>query len=537
MRAVARDRLGLRRLRPGQEEAVAALAAGRDALVVMPTGAGKSAIYQIAGLLIDGPTVVVSPLIALQKDQVEGLNAQPAGGAAQVNSLRSTAERAAAWAGLAAGSIEFLFLAPEQFNSRDTLRRLKARRPSLFVVDEAHCISEWGHSFRPEYLRLGTVIEALGHPVTLALTATASPDVREEIVERLGLRDPLVCVRGFDRPNIHLSVEAFEKDAGKRRAVLDAVAEAAGPGIVYVATQKRAEEVSEELVDRGERAVFYHGGLGGGERDLVQDAFMGDGDEAEVIVATSAFGMGVDKHGVRFVFHHDVSDSLDAYYQEIGRAGRDGRPARAVLFYRPEDLGLRRFFAGTGQVQAEDVLRVAEAIRKGPGGRADQLRERTGLSEAKVSASLTGLADVGAVRFVPGGGLRLVRGVDLEAAAGEAAARRERHKQHERARVEMMRAYAETPDCRRRFLLNYFGESFEPPCGNCDNCQSGRARALTPRRSRPFPVKGFVRHREWGRGMVVRYAGNRIHVLFDDVGEKALSLPIVLRGRLLEPLR
>jgi ATP-dependent DNA helicase RecQ len=532
---VARERLGLRRMRPGQDEAIAHLASGRDALVVMPTGHGKSAVYQVAGLLLEGPTVVVSPLIALQKDQVEGLNARDAGGAAQLNSLLRPGEREATFAALARGEIEFIFLAPEQFNRRDALQKLKARKPSLFVVDEAHCISEWGHSFRPEYLRLGSVIEALGRPVTLALTATASPDVRDEIVERLGLRDPFVCVRGFDRPNISLAVQEFETDAGKRRALLDAVSEADRPGIVYVATQKRAEEVSNELGQRGESSVYYHGGLAGGERDQVQDAFMTDHD-AEVIVATSAFGMGVDKADVRFVFHHDVSDSLDAYSPEIGRAGRDRRPARAVLFFRPEDLSLRRFFAGTGQVQRDEVLRVAEAIRKLRRTKQDAIKEATGLSDAKLSASITGLADVGAIQLLPAGEIRTVRGIDLLAAAEEAAARRERRKQHERARVEMMRAYAESRECRRKFLLNYFGEAFEPPCGNCDNCISGRAGQLKPRRSRPFPVKSFVVHPQWGRGMVLRYMGSRIVVIFDEVGEKALSLPVVLRSRLLRLL-
>jgi ATP-dependent DNA helicase RecQ len=258
--------------------------------------------------------------------------------------------------------------------------------------------------------------------------------------------------------------------------------------------------------------------------------------DAEVIVATSAFGMGVDKADVRFVFHHDVSDSLDAYYQEIGRAGRDRRPARAVLFFRPEDLSLRRFFAGTGQVQRDEVLRVAEAIRKLRRTKQDAIKEATGLSDAKLSASITGLADVGAIQLLPAGEIRTVRGIDLLAAAEEAAARRERRKQHERARVEMMRAYAESRECRRKFLLNYFGEAFEPPCGNCDNCISGRAGQLKPRRSRPFPVKSFVVHPQWGRGMVLRYMGSRIVVIFDEVGEKALSLPVVLRSRLLRLL-
>ena len=259
---VARERLGLATLRPGQEEAIRAVVGGRDTLVVMPTGSGKSAIYQVAALILGGPALVVSPLVALQRDQAQALARGKVAGAAVVNSTIGQRRKTAALEAARTGEVSFLFLAPEQFNDAATLERLRLARPRLMVVDEAHCISEWGHGFRPEYLRLGAVAEALGGPRLLALTATASPAVRDEIVDRLGMRDPFVLVRGYDRPNLRLSVRSFPSEEAKRRDLLDAVAAAQGAGIVYVATQKRAERLAEELAERGEAAVHYHGGMG-----------------------------------------------------------------------------------------------------------------------------------------------------------------------------------------------------------------------------------------------------------------------------------
>src|SRR5829696_42689 len=263
---VARESFGWDELRPGQGEAAAAVVGGRDTLAVMSTGYGKSAIYQIAAVLIPGPTVVVSPLIALQREQAEELEAQGVGGAANVNSTIRASERREAFEELEEDALEFIFMSPEQLANEEVQEELTAAEPSLFVVDEAHCISEWGHDFRPDYLKLGAVAEALGRPPILALTATASPPVREEIVARLGMRDPAVFVRGFDRPNIWLGVERFREEEQKRRALIERVAEEPKPGIVYAATRRGAEEYAAEFRDAGVDALAYHGGMNKGDR-------------------------------------------------------------------------------------------------------------------------------------------------------------------------------------------------------------------------------------------------------------------------------
>jgi ATP-dependent DNA helicase RecQ len=523
VRRTAREVFGWTELRPGQAEAISALLAGRDVLLLLPTGAGKSAVYQLPGLRLDGPTVVVSPLIALQHDQVRSLLelGDDDVSAVAVSSAVPEGERREALARAAAGEVEFVFLAPEQLANDEVLDAVRAARPSLVAVDEAHCVSVWGHDFRPEYLRLGERIDALSpRPPVVALTATASPPVRDDVVRRLHLRDPAIIVRGFARPNITLEVVRSLTEDDKRDAVVDrVVTEAgAGPGIVYVATRRRTAELAAALAERGLAAAAYHGGLPRAERQDAHERFT-DG-RLDVVVATSAFGMGIDKPDVRFVVHADVPDSPDSYYQAVGRAGRDGRDAVAVLYFRPEDLGIRRYFT-VSVPRREDLLQVAQALpARGPSRQPSRLPRRL----ARLRALVEDARDVSGAAG-PG---------EVADAAVELAEQRRRM---DASRLEMMRGYAETTGCRRQFLLAYLGEELEEPCGRCDSCWSGSAGGdERPAQDRPFDVGSGVRHPEFGDGTVMGYeAEDRVTVLFDSHGYRTLSLEAVERHDLLEP--
>ena len=535
---VAREKFGYQELRPGQEEVIRLVLEGRDTLSVMPTGSGKSAIYQIAGLLVGGPTVIVSPLIALQKDQIEFIRERGLAGAAVVNSMQRVSERREAFEDFRAGDVEYLFLAPEQFDNEETLKRVTANKPSLFVVDEAHCVSEWGHDFRPAYARLGKMIERLGRPTILALTATASPRVREDIVARLGMSNPKTVVWGFDRPNIWLGVEACPDAETKHRLLLQRVRDAPKPGIVYVATQNAAEEVCRDLREQANvNAGFYHGGMKKAERDAAQDAFMLD--RLDVIVATNAFGMGVDKPDVRFVIHYDISESLDSYYQEVGRCGRDGEPARATLLYRPADLGFRKAMAAGGKLTEEQVYAVAEAVQaKNEPVTINELKAEAEVPAGKVATALNRLEDAGVVAILPGGNVATADGeVDVDAAVEDVVCEQEQYRQYRQGRVELIKDYAETKDCRRRYLLNYFGEHTRDACGHCDNCEAGTVTAHEAAdETLPFAIKSRVTHTKWGAGTVMRYDGDKIVVLFEEAGMKEMVTDFVIERKLMKAL-
>ncbi|WP_175008709.1 ATP-dependent DNA helicase RecQ [Cellulosimicrobium sp. TH-20] len=523
VRDTAREVFGYRDLRPGQREAIAALLDGRDVLLVLPTGAGKSAVYQLPGLELPGPTLVVSPLIALQQDQVRSLLelGDDDARAAAVSSAVPAAERRAALEAAAAGELEFLFLSPEQLANDEVLDAVRAARPSLVAVDEAHCVSTWGHDFRPEYLRVGERLDTLDpRPPVLALTATASPPVREDVAERLHLRDAAVIVRGFARPGIALEVVRTVEAADKDRAVVERVrAEAEhGVGIVYVGTRRRTTEVADALAEAGLRTAAYHGGLRRAERDEAQRRFTED--EVDVVVATSAFGMGIDKPDVRFVVHADVPGSPDSYYQEVGRAGRDGEPAVAVLFYRPEDLGLQRYFA-VGVPDRDDLREVARAL--GRGGPDDQASSAPG-GRARLPRRLARLrALVEDARALAGEDARPAAVADVAHELAEARRR------VDDSRLQMMRAYAETPQCRRQFLLAYLGEELPEPCGRCDTCWAGTAEErAADDASAPWSTGTTVRHPEFGEGTVMGYEGDdRVTVLFETHGYRTLSLDAV----------
>ncbi|TWG19303.1 ATP-dependent DNA helicase RecQ [Micromonospora taraxaci] len=531
LRRAARSLFGWKALRPNQLAAMRAVMKRRDALVVLPTGAGKSAIYQIPASLIPGPTVVISPLLALQQDQIAALNERqrPELRAVRISSNESAAQQAEAITEIREGRAEFLFITPEQLSNPDRMAEVAALKPALVAIDEAHCISAWGHDFRPDYLALGHLIEGLGRPPVVALTATASPPVRDDIIARLRLRDPDVVISGLDRPNLFLEVAHCPDEDYRWRRLMTLLRDEGRPGIIYVPTRRSSEELAARLTDAGFPALSYHGGMPVGARAELHEAFLAD--QVPIMVATSAFGMGIDKPNIAWVVHMALPDSPDSYFQEIGRAGRDGQPARVLLLWRAEDVGLQRFFSG-GLPDVDELRDLAALLRRKAATKTD-LREATGLGPRKLGQYLALLEQVGAAEPRARQRIGAPRYSPTPTDAASAAlAEAERQQTVTRSRTDMMRAFAETNACRGQTLLAYFGEQMTDVCGHCDNCHNGTSVADEGAVG-PFPVHSRVRHPEWGQGLVLSYEDDKMTVLFDEVGYKTLSVRVVSEQGLL----
>ena len=486
VRAALQRHFGFDGLRPGQDAALRPVLDRRDALVVMPTGAGKSLIYQLGALLQPrGVTVVVSPLIALMKDQVDALTARGIA-AAYVNSSQTQTEQREVLDRLRRGGLTLVYAAPERLRVASFQRTLRDADVALLAVDEAHCVSQWGHDFRPDYLALAAARHAMGDPPCVALTATATPRVQGDIAEQLGLQDPVRLVTGFNRPNLRFEVKTTSTAEQKRRVLKRFLEEHDGQaGLVYVATRKDCEALAEFVRDEcGRPCEAYHAGLPDAERAHVQEQFISG--RLDTVVATNAFGMGVDRGDVRFVAHWSIPSNLEAYYQEAGRAGRDGAPAVALLLYAPQDRQLKEWFIEQGAPTVEDLRKVHGYVRRQSELEAAEtsdaefllaMSDSLGIHASKLPNVLSRLVRAGALEERPGGSgaRRWAPQRWNERGAGRALSSIDKHRDDQSASLMGIVRYAQSSDCRRRAILDHFGDdaTFDVPVeACCDACRT-----------------------------------------------------------------